>query len=297
MKNCCLGLATCVMAMACSGPDPGAPPRTPEARLPFGDLTLSPESRPVVFPGVAGDSPAVGPMLGIVFSSYTAPDTSASSIEGEVRGLVHEGMSLLDADTGAVVQTDVHDDGVTFAGFGPVGGQSLTPTEPLAPGWYVFRADLTPIRAFGLPFIVPNAAHEGDVLYARFHIGPEPIWVATSIDCASPPLRGEDACDFVPMAGMASGAPAEFAVLYDGVPAECDTRTSPGIATTASLCPMPARGTRILIRSLGSLTSPSGATGSEVAIEIDTVLDAYDAPFTLLTEPDFAMDLVRTGAR
>jgi hypothetical protein len=315
------GISSCILlaSIASAGCAPGMPPpggweparpyEPPVARVPLGDLSLSPDTEPPIAWGVAGDDAATqGPMFGVDFSGFGPPDgvipvgsdgsdaeANTATFRGHVVDLLREGMSLWDVDAREIVPTDFHDVGVTLAGFSPRSGHSLTPREPLAPGWYVFRADLRPVRAFGLPFDFDAAAHEGDVAYARIHIGPEPIWVATSVDCSSPiVLRSEEGCDILPMAGYApSASPATFTIRYDGTPIDCVPRTSPAVPTTMYLCPTPPRGARVSVQEDGTLGSPSGELRHEMQFDANEVFDAGHAPVVFQAEPEFAMDLVR----
>lgn len=239
-------------------------------------------------------------------------------LEGEERrgvlSALEDGISLIRVRDGASVPVRVQEGCVdvngTVRSLQPTDAvfRSLVPSEPLEDGWYVFRADLSLLRATGLPFSVERSHYPvtgqevvEDILYARVRWGSAASWARVVFSRGSSQWQ---------VAAVASQPALEVGrttveVIYDDEVVPC---APPAVADDAEVvatgveCPAEIleaeaadRTIHITLRET-SLALPSGAPATTLSVPFDAYWRPNDATVAVLFAPEFAMEFVRNGA-
>lgn len=228
------------------------------------------------------------------------PNIPDASERAALDAALRAGLSLIRVDDGTIVPTEVRDGCFDVAGERSGDATSLAlslvPTAPLEDGWYLFRADLSEVRAMGFD-VQLGEPREGDVRYARVRWGSAPTWGAATLECRGVPL---DRCVVDALVSEevdpAVLEAATLRVAYAGVEAECTVgRWSGGLQAS---CPPPPEGADVAITlESDTITAPSGAPAGTVVVPHAEAALPHTAPLWVMVEPDFAIDLVRDGGR
>lgn len=163
---------------------------------------------------------------------------------------------------------------------------SFVPSNELTEGWYVLVADL---RGIGRELYPIGGVLEGELLYARVHVGPRPTWHATFLQQE----RGETSLFvIVPEAIADLSVPAPSVTFTaDEAPMSCRPSDFPHPRFSFS-CPLRPRGTRWGVHlASDSIRTPEGAPEGSVEIVQTEIAESGGGHDAALTSPRFGIDV------
>lgn len=320
-------LAACTPQESVGGPppsgwEPGPAYTVPEVHLFTADMVSDFQRSAYAWDGFGfGGCQPHGLVVGISHL-YAPPPSSGDDPSGRllsaderaaVLTALEGGMSLIRVDDGSRVPVRVDDGCVDVDGRrhdlvdSDAVFRSLVPEGPLADGWYVFRVDLSALRATGFPFELDRSGdylsggeRVDDVLYARVRWGSQAAWTRVLFTRRRPDwFIAITASEPDPDAG---GAVVE--VRYDGEVISCrppagevrpDEVLGIGVECPSGDLGAPPEGTTVqLTLSETDLRRPSGAAAGTLTVSYADYFDP-NHEVGVLFEPEFAMDLVRYG--